>query len=142
VTETNKPWPPRTALASRAARILLVTLTWVVAGCVSPGWTVYVYNNTSSPVLVRFAADDRTTVQPLAPDQQGFVFDGPRRPGRTTLEFLDPASCDVMASTSDMPRVHPMLVFSGDADIEPGVDDPGDQPRVLLSVTTDCLPAP
>lgn len=111
------------------------------AGCASPGWTVYAYNNSDASVLVRFTSDTGVTVQPLAPQQMGFVFDGASRPEHLTLEFLDPDTCDPLASLATLPRQHPQVVFSDDDHVGVSVDDPGDQDRVLLSVTTECLPA-
>jgi hypothetical protein len=116
----------------------IVTLVSFVAGCASGGWTLYVYNNRESPVLVRFGTGGRTTTQQLTADQQGFVFDGKEQPVGATVDFIDPATCQVLATASDLPPKHALIVFGPETNVGVSMDDPGDQARVLLASSASC----
>ena len=123
---------------SRRVTFVGITLVSFVAGCASSGWTLYVYNNRESPVLVRFETGERTTTQRVTADQQGFVFDGKEPPVDATVEFIDPTTCQVLATASDLPPKHALIVFGPETNVGVSMDDPGDQPRVLLPSSASC----
>jgi hypothetical protein len=126
---------PRIVFRSLAC---LTLIPFIVAACASPGWTLYVYNNQPTPVLARLTTDHDVTIRSMNSDQQGFVFDGAAKPAGATLDLLDPSSCAVLGTASQLAAQHALVVFLGADGIQVGVDDPGSQARDLLPEADIC----
>lgn len=106
--------------------------------CGGEDWTVGVYDNSSTAILVKVILSDGAVTRPIGSDSQGFVFIGPARPRSIRLEVLDATTCEVIGSTDELPMEHTLVVFGPDNHVGVSVDDPGDMPRVMLPAVEAC----
>lgn len=102
----------------RSPVLLLAALSFAVAACQEPGWTLTVYNNTTQSRVVRVYDGAAHVDRFLAPQAIGFVLIL-KEPYEGTIEVLEWRSCLVIETITEIPRQHALLII-----------DPGDDVRI------------
>lgn len=104
--------------------VTILTSAALVAGCATPGWTMFAENGNGISRVVRIVDGDRTVdvlVGGLSGQwviQLGAAPTGP-------ISILDPATCEVLDSEARPPDRHAVMVIDPDDQIYFGEDDPG-----------------